>query len=79
MLNHFDWIAAKKPYLGEVKPENLVFNANLQEFSECVTQICYQANQEQLSSEQAFAEIKELWHQLKQSYHRLGVGQNPFH
>ncbi len=33
MVNEFNFLHPRSHYYGEVKPENLVFNANLQEFA----------------------------------------------
>lgn len=35
-----EFISPRYPYWGEVKPQNLVFDANLQEFSHKVSLIC---------------------------------------
>jgi hypothetical protein len=65
-------------YQGEVKPENLVFNANLQEFAQRVNYICNLETSGKLSPEEAYEQIKALWEQLKLSRQQLGVGENPF-
>jgi hypothetical protein len=65
-------------YQGEVKPENLVFNANLQEFAQRVNYICNLETSGKLSPEEAYEQIKTLWEQLKLSRQQLGVGENPF-
>jgi hypothetical protein len=54
-------------YYGDFKPENLAFNANLQEFAQRVAFICGLETGGKLSSEQAYQEIRQLWKQLKQS------------
>jgi hypothetical protein len=65
-------------YYGQIKPENLVFNANLQEFAQQVNYICNLETNGKLSSEEAFNQIKALWQQLKRTRKELGVGENPF-
>jgi len=65
-------------YYGEVKPENLVFNANLQEFSQRVGYISALASNGKISVEQAFVQIDTLWQQLEKSKQQLGVGDRPF-
>ncbi|NJK67062.1 MAG: hypothetical protein HC789_00640 [Microcoleus sp. CSU_2_2] len=65
-------------YYGEVKPENLVFNANLQEFTQRVGYISALASSGKISVEQAFAQIDKLWQQVEKSKHQLGVGEHPF-
>lgn len=73
-----DFLYPHSHYYGEVKPENLVFNANLQDFAQQVSYICNLETGGKISSEEAYAQIKELWHQLKRSKKQLGIGQNPF-
>ncbi|MDY6781938.1 MAG: hypothetical protein SW833_05195 [Cyanobacteriota bacterium] len=62
------------PYRGSFTPENLVFNANLQEFAQRVNFLCNLETSGKISSEEAYQKIKELWHQLKQSKKELGIG-----
>lgn len=65
-------------YYGEVKPENLVFNANLQEFAQRVSYICNLETAGKISPQESYKQIKDLWKQLKRSHEELGIGQNPF-
>lgn len=65
-------------YYGEVKPENLVLNANLQEFTQRVGYISALASNGKISVEQAYAQIDALWQQVEKSKHQLGVGEHPF-
>jgi hypothetical protein len=65
-------------YRGEVKPENLVFNANLQEFAVRVSYLCNLQTNGKLSPEEAYEQIKALWQQLDDSKQQLGVGDSPF-
>lgn len=65
-------------YRGEVKPENLVFNANLQEFSQRISFICGLESNGKLSPEESYQEIRTLWKQLKRTKKQLGIGENPF-
>jgi len=37
MVDEFDFLYPRSRYYGQVKPENLVFNANLQEFAQRVS------------------------------------------
>lgn len=64
-------------YYGQVKPENLVFNANLQEFAQRVGYITNLETAGKLSSEEAYRQIKALWKQLKRSKKELGIGLQP--
>lgn len=58
-------------YRGEFSPGNLAFNANLQEFAQRVVTLCALETNGKLPPEQAYKEIKQLWHQLKQSKEAL--------
>jgi hypothetical protein len=64
-------------YYGQVKPENLVFNANLQEFAQKVGYITSLESNGKLSPEDAYDQIKALWKQLKHSKKELGIAQEP--
>lgn len=63
-------------YRGEVKPENLVFNANLQEFAQKVSYLCNMETAGKITPERAYQEIKQLWKELKRSKKELGIGEN---
>lgn len=65
-------------YYGEVKPENLVFNANLQEFSQRVGFLCNLETSGKLSPQETYKQIQTLWEQLQSSKEALGIGQDPF-
>lgn len=74
-MSQSDFLYPRSRYRGMVKPENLVFNANLQEFSQRVSYICCLETGGKLSPEESYREIKALWKQLKQSKHQLGIGE----
>lgn len=74
MANKDDFLYPHSRYQGEVKPENLVFNANLQEFAQRVGYITNLETSGKLSPEEAYTQIKALWKQLKQSKKALGIG-----
>jgi hypothetical protein len=54
-------------YYGEFKPENLAFNANLQEFAQRVSYLCALESNGKISSQDAYEEIKNFWQQLERS------------
>jgi hypothetical protein len=60
-------------YYGEFTPSNLLFNANLQEFTQRVSFICALETGGKLSPEQAYQEIRQLYKQLKKSRKQLMV------
>jgi hypothetical protein len=62
-------------YYGKFTPENLMFNANLQEFAHRVSIICNLETGGKLTPEESFEQIQALWIQLKQSKQELRIGQ----
>ncbi|AFZ17933.1 DUF7219 family protein [Allocoleopsis franciscana] len=74
MTEHNQFLSPRSRYYGQVKPENLVFNANLQEFAQRISFICNLETNGKISSEEAYNQIKHLWKQLKRSKKQLGIG-----
>lgn len=72
-----DFLYPRSRYYGHVKPENLVFNANLQEFAQKVGYICNLETGGKITTEEAYKQIKLLWKQLKQSKKQLKIGEQP--
>ncbi len=60
-----DFLYPRSPYNGQFKPEYLLFNANLQEFSQRVSYISSLQTNGKLSPEEAYKQIQILWKQLK--------------
>jgi hypothetical protein len=58
-------------YRGEFTPEHLAFNANLQEFAQRVSLLCGLETSGKIPPGDAYKQIKELWHQLKESKQNL--------
>lgn len=58
-------------YRGEFTPQNLAFNANLQEFAQRVSIICNLETGGKLPPEDAYKQIKKLWKHLRESKHNL--------
>ncbi|WP_396020677.1 hypothetical protein [Aulosira sp. FACHB-615] len=65
------FISPRSRYYGQVKPENLIFNANLQEFAQKVGIITSLETNGKLTSQEAYKKIKCLWKQLKRSKKQL--------
>lgn len=78
MVDQSDFLYPRSRYYGQVKPENLVFNANLQEFAQRVSYICNLETAGKISPEESYDQIKALWNQLKLAKKQLGIGQNLF-
>lgn len=73
-----NFISPRGRYYGKIKPQNLVFNANLQEFAQRVSFISNLETGGKISPEESYEKIKSLWKQLKRSKKELGIGQGPF-
>ena len=73
----YNFLHPHHPYRGEVKPEHLVFNANLQEFAQKVSYICNLETAGKISPEEAYSQIKSLWKELKTSRKELGIPKKP--
>jgi hypothetical protein len=63
----------RRPYRGKFTPENLVINANLQEFAQKVSYICNLETSGKISSQDAYLRIKTLWKSLRKSVKNLGL------
>ena len=73
-MNRSEYFYPYSRYRGEMKPENLVFNANLQEFAQRVGYITNLETSGKLSPKEAFEQIEGLWQQLQLSQQGLGIG-----
>ncbi|WGV27075.1 DUF7219 family protein [Halotia branconii] len=69
------FIYPRSRYYGQTKPENLVFNANLQEFTQIVSYISCLETSGKLAPLEAYQQIKAVWKQLKHSKKKLGIGK----
>jgi len=69
------FICPRARYYGQVKPQNLVFNANLQEFAHRVSYIANLETAGKLPTEMAYAQIQDLWEQLRRSKEQLEIDQ----
>jgi hypothetical protein len=59
-------------YHGQFKLENLVFDANLQEFVQRVSYIYNLENGGKLSPQEAYSRVEALWEEYKASCKGLG-------
>jgi hypothetical protein len=72
-----NFLYPRASYHGDFKPENLAFNANLQEFAQKISYICNLETGGKISALEAYQKIKNLWRDLKQSKKGLGIGDKP--
>ena len=70
-----DFLYPHSSYHGKVQPENLVFNANLQEFAQKISYVCNLETGGKLAPEEAYKQIKSLWKELKRSKKALKIGE----
>ncbi|HLO88708.1 MAG TPA: hypothetical protein VK203_27380 [Nostocaceae cyanobacterium] len=78
MMSKDDFLYPRGRYYGHVKPENMVFNANLQEFAQRVSYICNLETGGKIEPEEAYKQIRLLWKDLKRSKKQLRIGEDPF-
>jgi hypothetical protein len=79
MTEPFDsFLYNKFPYHGQVRPENLIFNANLQEFAQKVDYICSLETGGKMAPAEAYRRIQALYKELQSSKEQLGIGDHPF-
>lgn len=76
--NKEEFLFPHSSYRGQVKPENLVFNSNLQEFAQRVNYICNLETNGKITPVEAYEQIKNLWQELQMTKQSLGIGQDPF-
>ena len=60
-------------YRGNGKPENILINANLQEFAQKVDFIVGLQTGGKLSPEESYVQIETLWEKLRESKQHLGI------
>ncbi|BAY62131.1 hypothetical protein NIES22_21980 [Calothrix brevissima NIES-22] len=68
-----DFLYPRNSYYGQFQPEYVVFNANLQEFSQRVSYICDLQTGGKISPEEAYKQIHVLWKQLKRAKKELHI------
>ncbi|MBD2414433.1 hypothetical protein FACHB389_08170 [Nostoc calcicola FACHB-389] len=76
-MDHYDeidknnFIYQRYRYLGKYTPQNFLFNANLQEFSQPVSYLCNLQTIGKISSQECYEEIESLWQKLTLSFQAL--------
>jgi hypothetical protein len=70
-LSKDEFLYPRSSYHGEFTPQNLAFNANLQEFAQRIGILCNLETGGKISSSEAYDEIKGLWKKLKASKSEL--------
>ena len=72
-----DFLYPRSRYHGNFTPQQLAFNANLQEFAQKVSYLCALETNGKLPTGDAYKQIKALWKQLRSSKKALGIGETP--
>jgi hypothetical protein len=62
-----NFLCPRSRYYGEFSPQQLTFNANLQEFAHRISYISGLQTGGKLSPDEAYSQIKTLYKQLKRS------------
>lgn len=68
-----EFLFPRAKYRGEFTPQNLMFNANLQEFSQKVNYISCLETNGKMSPEEAYQKIRDLWSNFSLSKTNLGI------
>jgi hypothetical protein len=71
--NKDEFLSPRSRYYGDFTPENLIFNANLQEFANQIGLICSLETGGKISGTEAYRQIKQLFKSLKKSSGELGI------
>lgn len=70
-----EFLYPRHSYHGTFTPANLVFDANLQEFSQRVGYVSNLTANGKLTPIEAYGQIRHFWKTLKRSCKALGIGQ----
>lgn len=77
MVSRSNFLLPHSSYRGVMRPDNLVFNANLQEFSQRVNFISCLGSNGKLTPTEAFEQIQALWQELEQIEQGLDIHTRP--
>jgi hypothetical protein len=75
-ISKTNFLYPRSRYYGTFTPEQLAFNANLQEFAQRVSYISALETGGKLSPIQAYDKVKGLWKELKQSKKAMQIGSD---
>ena len=75
-MEKHDFLYPRSSYYGKFEPKYLVFNANLQEFSQTISYIANLQTGGKISSFQAYQRVKAAYKRLKQSKKELEIGKS---
>lgn len=69
------FLSPRSRYYGRFTPQNLAFNANLQEFALRVNTICGLETGGKLTPVEAYQQLQHLWRQLEASRTELDISE----
>lgn len=72
-----EFLTPRARYQGEFTPENLAFDANLQEFAQRVAYICGLETAGKIKPGEAHEQIRDLYEELTRTHNGLGIGHDP--
>jgi hypothetical protein len=72
-MNRDEFLYSRSRYSGAVKPEDLIFNANLQEFAQRVSYISNLETAGKIQPQEAYQKVEQLFEQLERSRVNLGI------
>jgi hypothetical protein len=70
-------LAPRARFRGEFTPENLAFDANLQEFAHRVAYVCALETAGKIPPGEAHRRIRALYEELARTHEGLRIGQDP--
>ena len=73
MVDKDEFLHPRSRYRGDFTPENLAFNANLQEFAQEIGYVVNLQTNGKVSTEEACRRIKAIWQELELSREQLGI------
>lgn len=73
MVTRDEFLIPRSRYQGQMKPENLIFNANLQEFAQRVSYTTNLETSGKMSAEEAYQHLKALWQQFESASQQLKI------
>ena len=62
-----EFLYPKSLYHGQFSPLDMLFDNNLQDFSQRISIICALENNGKITPKEAYSRIKSLWKELKKS------------
>lgn len=75
-MHKSEFLYPRSRYYGQATPENIAFDAKLQEFSQQINYISNLQTAGKISSTVAYLKVEELWEQLEEMRKQLNIVKN---